>query len=76
VAAGDAPYARTTSNPCSARSAGISGCVAINGFLCDHDDVEVVVGRLEALDPGFRSAMAAGQFELRSAYETYFVGEA
>jgi ABC-type transporter Mla MlaB component len=40
-------------------------------YICDREDVEVVAGRLETLDPGFASAMARGQFEIHPAHETY-----
>ena len=40
-------------------------------YICDHEDVDAVIGRLEALDPGLVSAMARGQFEVRRASEVY-----
>jgi ABC-type transporter Mla MlaB component len=38
-------------------------------YICDHEDVDVVVGRLETLDPGLGSTMAREQF--RPAREAY-----
>jgi anti-anti-sigma regulatory factor len=39
--------------------------------LLDGDDAQALVARLERVDPGFASAMARGQFEVRVAREAY-----